>query len=328
MKYKVLFLAMSCRDKFFSDQIEKVKQTWAKDIIDGKYGENVEFLSYDGWEKDFKLDRENHVLHCKCEDDGLNTFKKTYYALKTIQENFDYDFIFRTNTSTFVNVPLVLKFIEGLDPNSEVVWASEILSLVEAPVPYPLDLYGRGNGLILSRAAIKALIHEGIDVLYYELCDDVAIGNVLNSYHIKKGEDYKDYLKSFTHGWFRVVDTKNFSNHHKLCEYWNDNEDYDFLKHFMTIQVKQYYHREDEEENYEKVYSIFKDKSDDEIDVTIKRIYEYSKNPNVFIGSILGYIDLDIYNRLDMNYLWDEQCNHKAINDENRDKFYPGKVWY
>ena len=43
------------------------------------------------------------------------TYAKTYYALKYVNENLDYDYIFRTNTSTYVNTKLLQAFVDSLE---------------------------------------------------------------------------------------------------------------------------------------------------------------------------------------------------------------------
>ena len=325
-KKKILFLSMTCRNEFFTRQNEVVKETWAKDIIENKYGDNVKFLFYDGWNNQFALDEDNHILHTRCEDDTANTFKKTYYALSVIEQNFDFDYIFRTNTSTYINVPLAIEFINSLE-NDDVLWTSELLSLVEAPTPFPLDLYGRGNGLILSKKLVHILLEYGANMLYMEKCDDWIIGNVLNSYFIKNSPNYQDHIKSYCHGWFKCVPhLQDAGNNHKLCEFFNDNCDFEFLKKFMTIQIKQYYNRENEENNYKELHDIFENNKDNDIKTSIEKSLEYSKNTSIFIGSILGYIDLEQYNKINKQNLWDLEVSHKAKNDIFREKF-KNRLW-
>lgn len=322
---KILILSMSCNDEFFVNQVNKIKETWGKDIIDGVYS-NIDFMSYDGWEKNHSYDKEKLVLHLRCEDDLDNTYKKTYYALNVIQKSFDYDYVFRTNTSTYVNVPLLNEFVQSLD-NDEILWTSELYSLVESNTPYPLNLYGRGNGLLLSRKLIDIILKDGISLLYEEHVDDVMIGNVLNSYWIKNGKNYEDYIKSFTHGWFKAVDIP-LENNHQLSIYGNTNTDYEFWKDFITIQTKMYYSREIENNNYDEFHQIMSKKTNENFKSSLDKIYKYSENPSVFIGSILGYIDYNEWKKYPKSRLWELECSNKADNDENKDKYYPGKQWY
>lgn len=320
---KILILVMSCHDEFFKNQVEKIKNTWAKPIFDGVYP-NIDFLSYDGVTDKHSLDKENKVLHVRCEDDLSNTYKKTYYALSLIKSNMDYDYVFRTNTSTYVNIDMLNKFVQALE-DDEVLWTSELYSLVEANTPYPLNIYGRGNGLLFSKRIIDILLKEGINILYNEIVDDVAIGNVLNSYWIKQNKNYLDHIKSFYHGWFRAI-TGPTQNNHSLCNYNCNTEDTNFWKTFITIQTKMYRQRENEDENHDMLFNIMKEVVADDSDV--QKNLEYSKNSNVFIGSGLGYISLDVWINADKNKLWNLECRNKTVDDINKDKYNSNKVWY
>lgn len=326
---KILFLVMGCNAPQFKTQYDVIKETWAKGIIDGKYGNNVDFLIYDGWENEHKLDKENKILHVRCEDDLDNTFKKTYYTLKLIQKKYDFDYVFRTNTTTYINIPLILKLIDYIEDNNlqDILWTPELLSLVEAAVPFPLDIYARGNGLLISKFYINILLRNGISHLYDEHVDDVLMGNVWNTYWILNGVNPVTKIKGIPHAWFRCVEKFDGSNNHQLCEYYNERSDWEFLKNFVTIQIKQYYHRSDEIENYKLLHKSIGDKIDNNLDETFDKLLKYSENPDVFIGSILGYIPLSTRLHTDANKLWTIECANKATNDPHRDKFL-NKIWY
>lgn len=326
---KVLFLCMSCNDPMYVMQNKCIKETWGKKILDKEYGDNVDLLFYDGWDDKHTYDEIERVLHIRCEDDLDGTYKKTYYALNIIQKNWDYDYVFRTNTSTYINVPLALKLIDYIDKNNQqdVIWTPELLSLVEACCPFPLDLYARGNGMILSRQTIQRILDYGLVHLYSEHVDDVMICNVINSYWIRENKDYRNYLKGFPHGWYRCVEEDNFKSGHKLCEYYNRDFSWDFLKQFVTIQIKQYYHRGDEIQNCRELHSFIGDKIDEDIDETFNKLLEYSEDPSIFLGSIIGYCSLDSWIHADKQKLWDLQCKFKADNDPHKERFL-NKKWY
>ena len=138
-----------------------------------------------------------------------------------------------------------------------------------------------------------------------------------------------DYIKPFCHGWFRCVDNKNFTNKNSLCEYWCDNEDFEFWKNFITIQTKMYYKRGEEDENYDKLHSIFLNNKNNDLSASVKYNISYGNNdPNVFIGSILGYLKLSEWKQIDKQKLWNYECSNKSSNDPLRDKYCKGKIWY
>lgn len=318
---------MSCEDEFFIHEEQLARETWLKDVIDGKYP-NIDYVFYRGGADTTHL--EGDIYHIHCEDDVKNTFKKTWCALnyvfhtrwKGLDEDTYYPYIFRTNTSTYVNIPLLEAFVNSLniEEEYETLWCSELYSLSEGFCPYPLSIFGRGNGLLMSSWIISTLLYHGRNMLYLQYSDDISIGNILNSQNLDHGKFwYLNYIKSYRHGWYKCI-SGNAMNNHTLCNYYNDNGDFNFLKQFITIQVKRYHEREKEEANYLELHELMKDKKDNDINFTVKLQYKYAENPNVFIGSILGYVTLEQWKLIDKQNLFDIQVHNKSCDDENRNK--------
>ena len=296
---KILIMIMSCNNDLYKNQERLIRETWLKDIIDNKY-DNIDYCFY--YAQDIprhKYQKEFHNLILRCEDDLNNTYKKTYYAFKIIGKIFkDYDYVFRTNTSTYVNIPLLNAFIQNIEKD-DIVYGSELYSLSNGFCPYPLDIYARGNSIILSRNIIENIIIKyGTPLLYLKITDDMAIGNIINSYWMSKGENYLDHIKSCKHRWYRSIDSKNNNNGHKLSNWGDDRLDLESCYDFITTQIKIYaWNRQHydankqrfdniEEENY-KIYDkeFRKIKFDKELlDKAIKNNKEYAENPSIFIG--------------------------------------------
>lgn len=327
---KILILVMSCEDDFFKHQEQIIRETWLKPVIDGKY-KNIDYCFYSGKIIDkHNYSKENHYLTLRCEDNVKNTFKKTYYAFKLCNKLFkDYDYIFRTNTSTFVNIELLNGFVEHIAQlNQNVLWCSELYSLSNSFCPYPLYLYGRGNGLLISKKLIEIILKNGLGYLYLEKCDDWIIGNILNSYWINEGEDYLNYIKSFKHGWFKCVPEEQ-QNNHKLCVYGNKNKSWEFLRQFITIQIKRYRERHLEEEHYKELNEVFENNkydSNEQILAYANDNFEYSKSPSIFIGSIIGYTTYEEWKNCNKMQLYKYQVTHKASDDEEINNT-ENKIW-
>ena len=317
---KILISVMSCNDDFFITQEQIIKETWINQL---KQFDNIDYIIYRGDPNilKHKYDKEQHLLSLRCEDDIDNTFKKTYYAFKLAHKIYDYDYIFRTNTSTYINVALLNQFIQQLD-NDEILWSSDLYSLNSSFCPYPLYLYGRGNGMILSKKLVNIILNEGISHLYLEKCDDWLIGNILNTYWIKQGKDYLDYIKGYKHGWYKCVPEEQ-PNNHKLCVYGNKNKDWEFIKQFITIQIKRYRERHLENTQYKELNEVFDQNkyNNGELEEVIKSNIEYSKRPSVFIGPILGYTDYEDWKKCNKMELFNYQVKHKAIDDEESGKY-------
>ena len=48
---------------------------------------------------------------------------------------------------------------------------------------------------------------------------------------------------------------------------------------------------------------------------------EYTKDPSIFIGSIMGYIDIGKWKSMDKNKLFLEEISHKASDDAEHYKY-------
>lgn len=324
---RILVLVMSCQNQFFIDEEQAVKDTWAKQIIDGKYL-NIDFIIYRGGYDKNSFSKSEHLLKLNVEDDLEHTFKKTYFAFSMIKKFFgDYDYIFRTNTSTYVNVELLNAYVNSIR-NDDIIYTSDIYSLTEIFAPYPMCLIARGNGMILSNKIINALLKESLPLLSYtNLYDDHGIGNIINSLHIKNGENYKDFIKEYRHGWYKCTNT-TIENGHPLCKYDNDCLDFDFWKSFMTIQMRNYGDLRNfkcRENEIEKIYEfhskVFEDKTIDNIEECVSMNVDF-KEQTVFIGSLLNYIPLEKWESLDKYELYDLEVNNKASDDK---EFYKDK---
>lgn len=324
---------MSCNDEFFINQENIIRETWLKPVIENKDNkfDNVDYCFYRGdvIEK-HKYNKENHLLTLRCEDNIKNTFKKTYYAFNCCKKIFsDYDYIFRTNTSTYVNVELLQEFVNNVAiKDKNILWAGDLYSLSNSFCPYPLYLYGRGNGMLLSNVLIDIILRDGLIHLYLEKCDDWMIGSILNCYWINQGKNYLDYIRGYKHGWFKCVPEEQ-PNNHKVCVYGNQNKDWNFLNQFITIQVKRYRERHLEEGHYRELHEVFENnhyESKEELNKIIDGNIEYSQEPSVFIGSILGYTSFTEWNKCNKMQLYTYQVNHKASDDEERYN-EENKIW-
>lgn len=105
---------MSCNDPFFDMEREVVKETWAKDIVNGKYPD-IGFYAYTA-SSNPRI--ENNCIYVDTPDDLLHTYSKTISAMRTLRENgITWDMVVRTNTSTYINVKNMLEMVDRLPPN-------------------------------------------------------------------------------------------------------------------------------------------------------------------------------------------------------------------
>ena len=96
---------------------------------------------------------------------GIRTLEFFKFAL----QNYDFDFLVRTNTSSFLNVRRLRETMSGT-PRSGQVYA---LTGLWGAVPYP-----SGALYVLSRSDVKAVVEHDSDWIH-EYIDDVALGLLL-----------------------------------------------------------------------------------------------------------------------------------------------------
>lgn len=183
---KILVLSMSANIPLFNE-LEKVSnETW-RNIDHEKYPNiDVDFWTYtDAAEgDDTHVDKENHIIYIKKDysSNGLyKTYSKTIYALQEIKKlGLKYDYIVRTNNSTWINIPLVNEFLSYQEDDSLVFGGRVCTSFWSA-----FNLYVNGNLLIMSKRNIDILLEcagpnpEGIEK-NIQGCDDNIIFGILN----------------------------------------------------------------------------------------------------------------------------------------------------
>ncbi len=126
MHYNLLILAMSCNEPFFVESRQVTHDTWAKDVINGIYP-SIGFYSYTSSENGEEY-IENNTIYLNCSDEINETYYKTIRCFEYLRENdITFDYVLRTNTSVYFNIPLTLK-------------------LLESKLSYDIDLYSYSRG--------------------------------------------------------------------------------------------------------------------------------------------------------------------------------------
>ena len=299
---RILILVQSCNDEFFDKEVKCIKETYAKNLPI-----NIDFLYCVGDCK--KEELVGDCLKLSCGDDIHSTFMKTYCALGFLfKNNMEYDYIVKTNTSTYINVDLLNEIINSIEDDKK-LYCTELYSLSDGCCPMPLALFARGNCIILSKYWQNIILQDGISFVYLGITDDKTIGNIHNSFLLKTSQNYIDNFACFPHGWYKCSDIR-VKNNHMLCRYGSCLDDY---SGFLTVQVKNYKDRNLEFEYFKELHQKFKNKN---VKQACYNAFAYSNNPDVFIGSILGYINLKQWKEIDKQELYETQVTHKAIDDK------------
>lgn len=112
MHYNLLILAMSCNEPFFVESRQVTHDTWAKDVINGIYP-SIGFYSYTSSENGEEY-IENNTIYLNCSDEINETYYKTIRCFDFLRRNgITFDYVLRTNTSVYFNIPLTLCLLEN-----------------------------------------------------------------------------------------------------------------------------------------------------------------------------------------------------------------------
>lgn len=177
---KLIILAMSCDLPFFVDEEQVVLETWAKDIIDGKY-HDISFYFIRTSENE-RI--EGNYIYVNTPDTFFGTFEKNVRAFEMLNEhNIDYDFILRTNLSTYINIPAVLNILNSyIIPQCLVknFFGGELLTTVTGG----RELYFfRGNFMLFNKLQIKFIL-KNKNIKHTIETDDAIIGTIFSGYFV------------------------------------------------------------------------------------------------------------------------------------------------
>ena len=206
---KILILTMCCNQELFQQQEYRLRtQLYAKDILENKYN-NVNYWTYtasvDG---KYHINKKLHKIEVPCDDSLQGTYDKTYKTFKLLEQlNIEYDYILRTNCSTYINVKLLKLFVNTLT-DDKLIYSNSIYCSKDGCGPYQWSLYGLGNSLLLSKFWVNIIIKNNVNNLkkfnfnklstnsIYNI-DDNAIGFTVNCFCLQNNWDICDIWKSW-----------------------------------------------------------------------------------------------------------------------------------
>lgn len=164
---KVLIIVLSYQDNAIYSKFYKAqKDTW-------------DSIHLDGVETYYLLG--NHHCNEIINDEILTNFNYSYAncgnrTIKAFEltNHIEYDYIFRTNSSSYVDKELLIKYLEDKPKNNFYSGAIGNSNGV---------LFASGSGFFISKDLVK-LVLDNKDTFEHNIIDDVDLGSFLNSYSI------------------------------------------------------------------------------------------------------------------------------------------------
>jgi len=204
MSKKILISVLSLEQEPYISLEKTIRDTWAS-----KTYPNVDIIYYYGGSDEIKLVGDKFYSNTS---EGLyNIGYKTLNLFDYLLKNHDFDYIFRTNSSSYVNIEELLEFIEYKPLEN---FYSGVIG------NYGGINFASGSGYFISRDLVE-LVVEQKDRWDHTLIDDVSLGKLMSENGIKIYKGKRCDMINYTHNMnnhyhYRVKTENNRSNDIKL----------------------------------------------------------------------------------------------------------------
>jgi len=203
---KILIMVLAIKDNSIYDNLVKsIRETWGSEIV-----YNIKTLFYYGNDGNDETLLIGDEIFTRSEEGFYNLGYKVIDALEYILDNFEFDYIFKMNCSSYLNKRMLKDL---LTDKPSFGFYSGVIGIHDS-IPFV-----SGSGSMLSRDVVKIIVDnkEDWDHSYIE---DVSIGKLLTEIGI-------DILPANRVDIIHGVDVNlmNIKNHHYRCK--NSNRELD-----------------------------------------------------------------------------------------------------
>jgi hypothetical protein len=167
---KILILVLSSKTYPSSRNKKAIKKTWGSNLKD-----NFKIIFYESGETEKIID---NTLFVETDTSSKNLGYKLLLALDWCTRNIDYDFIFRTNTSSFVNTIELENFISNNLINKDHVYCGMPLVRDYKDSDKKINFLS-GAGIILNKKTIQLILDKRKNWDHSEW-EDVSLGKLLS----------------------------------------------------------------------------------------------------------------------------------------------------
>lgn len=172
--YKAIMLVISSYDNIYCDIVETWK-TYMKKVDNVKI-----YLLYcrSDLDEQMVVDEDEGTILYNCEESLIpGIYLKSIYAMEYCDKKYNYDYLIRTNLSSFYNIPKLTEYLDK-QPKYNFAGGKQILSSNISSIS--------GAGIIISQDLVKKIIKSALqenavnEIMYYP--DDLLLSHLLNLY--------------------------------------------------------------------------------------------------------------------------------------------------
>lgn len=187
MFYKIIFIIISSNDNSIYANFRDLFNVYMKNykpII--KYF----FIEFCKDQNELIIEKNNYLYIKGEESINPGMILKTCKAFEYINNTYNYEFVIRTNLSTFFHIPNLLEYIFSI-PNENACGGFSYRGFIT------------GTGIILTRDVANKIVNEFINYNIIEYNEDIIISSILNKLKIPYFNPNKYYM------WGLIIDEKS-----------------------------------------------------------------------------------------------------------------------
>lgn len=188
---KIIILILSTNDKRYNDFVAACKNTWVKQA----HQNSIKCFFYQGGEDEDHLSSD--TIYLKVNDSLAYTGEKLYKALHFIErQGIEYDYIFRTNLSSYIFMKNLIKFIKEYSNDklysgiigsynilNSFVNKFNLLNRISSKISKrKIVKFASGSGFFISRNNVQIILKD--QNLNFSLIDDVMVGECLARHEV------------------------------------------------------------------------------------------------------------------------------------------------
>ena len=145
---------MSCNQPLYENEEQACRDTFLKDAE----GAGLSYYFYKGTDGELSIDQESHTMLLPVHDGLGATSRKTIMAFHEALKMEDWDYIIKTNVSTWLDIPKIMKAVDKWEGREDrnIYGARFIANDASKKVPFP-----RGHFVIISRTIVEGIVKFG-----------------------------------------------------------------------------------------------------------------------------------------------------------------------
>lgn len=157
---------------------DTIRKTWAKDVLDGKYP-NIDYWKVIDCHEESHIEEKEHTIYIKNDYSKSNIqqlLKRWIEAYKLLSKKHNYDWILRTNISTWCNIDWINEFL-AYETDDSIVYTYKLMSAFYST----FTIYASGAAMLWPTRNMPILINhvEQTDEAILNIaCDDVMMSSV------------------------------------------------------------------------------------------------------------------------------------------------------